>query len=93
MFRRLNIYYPCVVSARNIERGEKPMEMAIKQRVGAYLEGTGTTKEQLAHDLGISRGALYAKLNGTSDFTLPEAYALSQLLGCTVEDLRVPIAR
>ena len=71
----------------------KPMEMAIKQRVGAYLEGTGSTKEQLAHDLGISRGALYAKLNGTSDFTLPEAYALSKLLGCTVEDLRVPIAR
>ena len=69
------------------------MEMAIKQRVGAYLEGTGTTKEQLAHDLGISRGALYAKLNGTSDFSLPEAYKLSHLLGCTVEDLRVPIAR
>lgn len=65
------------------------METAIRQRVGAYLESTGTTKEQLAHDLGISRGALYAKLNGTTDFSLPEAYSLARILGCSMDDLRV----
>lgn len=64
------------------------MESIIRKRLGSFLEDTGTTKEKLASDLGMSRSALYSKLHGETEFSLAEAYKLSRILGCTVEDLR-----
>lgn len=62
---------------------------SIKERVGAYIERTGTTKGELAQKLGMSRVTLHSKLTGQTEFRLSEAERLAQILGCSVDDLRV----
>ena len=64
------------------------MESIIRKRLALFLEDTGTTSGELARALGISRSALYSKLHGETEFSLAEAYKLSQILGCAIEDLR-----
>lgn len=64
------------------------MKEAIKERLGAYLAGTGSTKASVAKHLGISMQTLYSKLRGESEFTLSQAFALADLMGCSVDDLR-----
>lgn len=62
---------------------------SIKERVGAYIERTGTTKSELADMLGMSRVTLHSKLAGQTEFRLSEAERLAQILGCSVDDLRI----
>lgn len=62
---------------------------SIRERVGAFTERTGTTKQELAEKLGMSRVTLHNKLMGNSEFSLSEAQKLAGILGCTVDDLRV----
>ena len=61
----------------------------IKQRLGAHVESTGMTKGEIAEALGITMTTLKSKVNGDSEFKLSEAVKLSEILGCTVDDLRV----
>lgn len=58
---------------------------AVSQRVGAYVERSGTTKTHIAHDMGISRSTLRRKIH-SGDFTLSEAYDLADIIGCNVSD-------
>ena len=62
---------------------------SIKERVGAYIERTGTTKSELAKKLGMSRVSLHSKLVGQTEFRLSEAERLAAILGCSVDELRV----
>lgn len=62
---------------------------SIKERVGAYIERTGTTKGELAKKLGMSRVSLHSKLMGQTEFRLSEAERLASILGCSVDELRV----
>jgi len=62
---------------------------SIKERVGAYLEREGKTKQELASELGMTTVTLGSKLNGRTDFTFSQAIRLSEILGCTVGELRV----
>ena len=62
---------------------------SIKERVGAYLEREGATKKGIAAQLGMSTVALNSKLKGETEFSFSEAIQLSEILGCTVNDLRV----
>jgi plasmid maintenance system antidote protein VapI len=62
---------------------------SIKERVGAYLEREGRTKKWLADELGMTTVSLYSKLNGDTEFTFSQAIRLSEVLGCTVNDLRI----
>lgn len=62
---------------------------SIKERVGAYIERTGTTKGELASQLGMSRVSLHSKLTGQTEFRLSEAERLADILGCSVDELRV----
>ena len=62
---------------------------SIKERVGAYLEREGRTKRWLADELGMTTVSLYSKLNGDTEFTFSQAIRLSEVLGCTVNDLRI----
>ena len=62
---------------------------SIRERVGAYLERTGETKSELANKLGMSRVSLHSKLIGHTEFRLSEAERLAEILGCSVDDLRV----
>lgn len=60
---------------------------SIKERVGAYLERTGTTKKQLAEDMGMPITTLYSKLNGQTEFLFSEGRRLARILGCTTDEL------
>lgn len=64
---------------------------AIKERVGAYIARTGISRESLAESIGLSRSSFYQKLSGETEFKLGEAFALADVLGCTVDDLRKPL--
>lgn len=63
----------------------------IRERVGAYLCRTGTTKQQLASELGMSDVTLWSKLSGRSEFRISEAIKLSNILGISVNELVTPI--
>lgn len=62
---------------------------SIRERVGAFIERTGMTKAELANQLGMSRVSLHSKLNGQTEFRLSEAERLAEILGCSVDDLRI----
>ena len=63
--------------------------IAIRERLGAYLERTGATKQSVADALGITTVTLASKLRGDSCFDLDQAFRLADLMGCRVDDLRV----
>jgi len=62
---------------------------SIKERVGAYLEREGKTKQELASELGMTTVTLASKMSGRTDFTFSQAIRLSEILGCTVSELRI----
>lgn len=61
---------------------------SIKERVGAYLEREGKTKKWLADELDMTTVTLGSKLNGDTEFSFSQAIRLSDILGCTVSELR-----
>lgn len=63
--------------------------VAIRERLGAYLERTGATKQSVANELGITTVTLASKLRGESLFDLEQAFKLADLIGCKVDDLRI----
>ena len=60
---------------------------SIREHVGAYLERTGTTKKQLASDMGMPYSTLHSKLYGPSEFTFMEGKRLAEIIGCTTDAL------
>ena len=60
---------------------------SIKERIGAYTARTGKTRYEIAKELGMSKTALYSKLNGQTEFTLDEGRQLASTLGCTLDEL------
>lgn len=62
---------------------------SIKERVGAYLEREGKTKKWLADELDMTTVTLSSKLSGETEFSFSQAIRLSEILGCTVSELRV----
>lgn len=62
---------------------------SIRERVGAYLAREGKTKKWLADELEMSTVTLNSKLNGETEFSFSQAIRLSDVLGCTVSELRV----
>lgn len=62
---------------------------SIKERVGAYLEREGKTKKWLADELDMTTVTLGAKLSGETEFSFSQAIRLSEILGCTVNELRI----
>ena len=59
----------------------------IRQNVENYLDNNNVTKGALASHIGISRSTLYEKLDGNRPWLLDEAIVLSELIGCTIDDL------
>ncbi len=64
---------------------------SIKDRVAIYLSRTGVTRDELAQQLGITRQSLRSKLDGEVDFKLSEGFALAGILGCSLDDFRIPV--
>ena len=79
----LNKEVNAVTTATNVDN------IAIRERLGAYLERTGATKQSVASALGITTVTLASKLRGESLFDLEQAFRLADLMGCKVDDLRV----
>ena len=61
--------------------------MTLQEKVGQYVEDNETTMGAVADALGISRSSLFNKLRGSNEFSLSEAFALSRLLGLSLDDL------
>lgn len=60
--------------------------MTINQAVKDYVKKHGITKDAFAESVGIKRTSFFAKMRGASDFTLAEAFRMSRVLGCTMDD-------
>lgn len=59
----------------------------IREYVNDYANDHNTTRDAIAAKAEIGRSSFYAKLRGASEFTLPEAYRLSKVIGCTIDEL------
>lgn len=70
---------------------ERNANAAIRDRVGAYLMREHATKQSVANMLGISVNTLNSKLDGDSSFTLEQAFTIADMVGCTLDELRVPM--
>jgi hypothetical protein len=62
---------------------------SIKERVGAYLERSGSTKKQLAEEMGMPYSTFHSKLYGPSEFTFMEGKRLSEIVGCSCDEMFV----
>lgn len=60
---------------------------AINANVNRYVKENDTTKDAVAKGIGISRSSFYDKLAGKSPWMLEEAIKLSDVMGCTVQEL------
>jgi DNA-binding XRE family transcriptional regulator len=60
---------------------------SINERIKKYVKDNNTTREALANGIGISRSSLYDKIGEKSPWTLDEAIAMADFMGCTVQDL------
>jgi len=59
----------------------------VKEALLRYMDQSGKTYEDVACDLGVARTSLFNKVRGQYAFTLEEAYRLSRMLDCTLDDL------
>lgn len=64
------------------------MSTAISEKVGAWLLKPGNSKAKMAEEMGITVGSLRNKLNGHTPWMWEEICAISDLTGCTTDDLR-----
>lgn len=62
----------------------------IGEHICRYVDEHDTTKSALASNLGISRSALYEKIDGKRHWLIDETIRLAEIMGCEVVDLLVP---
>lgn len=59
----------------------------INEKVGAWLLEDGHTREMLAKTLGLSRPTLANRLNGQAKWNWEEVVKVSQITGCSLNEL------
>lgn len=64
----------------------------LEQTIIQWLDAPGHTKRGLALELGISTVALNNKLNGDAPWKWSEVCTISELVGCSLDSLRDPVA-
>ena len=57
-----------------------------KEAIKDYAKKNGKTIDDVAAELEIGRTSLFNKMRGTYKFTFDEGYAISNMLGCSLED-------
>lgn len=55
-----------------------------------YRKRRGFSQQQLADELGVSRQTVISLEKGRYDPSLPLAFRLAKLFGCSIEDLFTP---
>ena len=61
--------------------------VTLQEFVNEYVVNNNTTKEALAKSADIGRTSFFSKIRGASEFSLSEAYRLSSIIGCSIDDL------
>lgn len=61
--------------------------MNLSEKVNEYAKTNGVTRSALADSLGMSRSSFFNKVRGSYEFSLSEAYALSCILGVSLDEL------
>lgn len=64
------------------------LNQSITEKVGVWLFERGHTKKGLAADLDMSVTTLNSRLRGMTNWMWPEVAQLSEILGCTTDELR-----
>ena len=64
------------------------LNASIAKKVGTWLLENNHTKRWLASSLGICVSTLNNKLRGKNTWSWDEVVRLSEILGCSLEDLR-----
>lgn len=59
----------------------------INEKLGAWLLVKGNTRELLAEQIGITRPALLARLNGSSKWNWDEVIKVAEIVGCDLNEL------
>lgn len=62
------------------EKAERRKRMVNLEMLRQHIEDSGITMSHIARRLDISRATIYNKLNGSSEFTASEIYAISRIL-------------
>lgn len=60
--------------------------MKLSEKVNEYAERENRTRDSIADELGMSRSSFFNKVKGSYEFSLSEAYALSRILGVTLDE-------
>ncbi len=60
---------------------------SVKDCIKEYVKSNGITYATFAEKLGVSRSSLYEKMDDRSPWMIDEAVAMSELFGCTVDEL------
>lgn len=63
--------------------------MKLSEKVNEYAERENRTRDSIADELGMSRSSFFNKVKGSYEFSLSEAYALSRILGVTLDEFHV----
>ena len=59
----------------------------IGEMIAAYCERSGSTRQAIANDVGVTPNQLRRKLRGNAPIYLDEAGTLSKILGVSIEDV------
>lgn len=60
--------------------------MANRKRLAEIIQSKGLKLEFVAKSIGISVGSMSNKMNGKTDFKLPEVQKLMELLGLSISE-------
>ena len=60
--------------------------MANRKRLAEIIQSKGLKLEFVAKSIGISVGSMSNKMNGKTDFKLPEVQKLMELLGLSIAE-------
>lgn len=63
------------------------VRLKVAGRVRGLMDSAGTTRNELAKQIGMPSTTLYRCLHGTRDFSVSEIVAVAQALGAEVGDI------
>ena len=65
--------------------------MTNTELISSFIADGEHTIQSLADEIGISRQSLYNKIHNITNFTVPEAVKLSQLLGMSEREMKAAL--
>lgn len=63
------------------------MSQQINEKIGAYILESGSSREELADKIGITRPTLRSRLNGETDWRWGEVIKIAEITNSTMNEL------